>query len=157
IDGTASDSPGHGGFVTIYAAVANPSGSLQAIYKSTDNGLHWAAVTAPPNYLAGSGNYSNAILMAPGTTTVYVGRATTSNVGATATLQPTDGGTRGTDTSADSKGNGPHVSEHALFRDSQGRLLVANDGGLWRRETSGLWTDLNGNLSISQANSVAAN
>ena len=45
---------------------------------------------------------------------------------------------------------------HAFTTDSQGRLLVSTDGGLWRRETNGLWSDLNGDLAISNINGVAS-
>ncbi|MCI0680878.1 MAG: autotransporter-associated beta strand repeat-containing protein [Gemmataceae bacterium] len=42
-----------------------------------------------------------------------------------------------------------------MTRDAQGRLLVGTDGGVWRRETNGNWTNLNGNLGVAQINGVA--
>ena len=68
----------------------------------------------------------------------------------------TDGGTTWTDISFDANGQGPHAGIHAFTTDSQGRLLVSTDGGLWRRETNGLWSDLNGDLAISNINGVAS-
>jgi autotransporter-associated beta strand protein len=51
-------------------------------------------------------------------------------------------------------GSGPHVDYHAAFFDRNGRLVVGNDGGIWRMENTtapGLfgaqWTNLNSNPS----------
>jgi hypothetical protein len=60
------------------------------------------------------------------------------------------------DISVDSSGNGPHVDHHALGFDANGNLLDGNDGGIWRRDpNTGTWTDLNGNLQITQFYGVA--
>jgi photosystem II stability/assembly factor-like uncharacterized protein len=60
------------------------------------------------------------------------------------------------DISVDSSGNGPHVDHHALGFDANGNLLDGNDGGLCRRDpNTGTWTDLNGNLQITQFYGVA--
>ena len=41
--------------------------------------------------------------------------------------------------------------------DSQRRVLVSTDGGLWRLNTNGSWDNLNGDLAISLVNGVASN
>src|SRR5262249_41717368 len=74
----------------------------------------------------------------------------------------TDGGGTWTDISVDGLNNGPHTDEHALAVDSLGRILDGNDGGVWRYDPNGnggkgAWTDLNGNLAITQFNGVASN
>ena len=44
-----------------------------------------------------------------------------------------------------------HVDQHALTFDSSGRLLVGNDGGVWRTIDGGQnFTNLNNNLAITQ-------
>lgn len=55
-------------------------------------------------------------------------------------------------------GQGPHVNFHSATWDSTGRLIVGNDGGIWRLEGSTpptgtpSWTNLNGNfLQLGQA------
>src|SRR6202035_5869231 len=58
------------------------------------------------------------------------------------------------DLSADFARNGPHQGIHALAFDG-GRVLAGTDGGIWRY--SGAWSDLNGNLAISQLNGAALN
>ncbi len=55
-------------------------------------------------------------------------------------------------------GRGPHVDYHSARFDRNGRLVVGNDGGIWRMENTtppavgqAIWTNLNGNfLQITQ-------
>lgn len=45
----------------------------------------------------------------------------------------------------------PHTDSHAIAVDSTGRMLLGNDGGIWRYESvTPSWTDLNGNLNTIQ-------
>ena len=45
----------------------------------------------------------------------------------------------------------PHTDSHAMTFDSSGRLLLGNDGGLWRFDPlANTWTNLNGNLNTIQ-------
>jgi hypothetical protein len=52
--------------------------------------------------------------------------------------------------------DGPHTDYHALAFDENGNLIVGNDGGVWRLDSNDIttpkivWTDLNGNLDITQ-------
>ena len=71
-------------------------------------------------------------------------------------IRSTDGGASWIDISVDANGNGPHSDEHAAIIDSQGRLLVGNDGGIWRWDPSkALWTNLNGGgLAITTFNGI---
>jgi len=45
----------------------------------------------------------------------------------------------------------PHTDHHAIVFDSSNRMLLGNDGGIWRYDsTVPSWTDLNGNLNTIQ-------
>jgi hypothetical protein len=45
----------------------------------------------------------------------------------------------------------PHTDHHAITFDSSNRMLIGNDGGIWRYDsTVPSWTDLNGNLDTIQ-------
>ena len=45
----------------------------------------------------------------------------------------------------------PHTDSHAMAFDSNSRLLLGNDGGIWRFDPAGpTWTNLNGNLNTIQ-------
>ena len=130
----------------------------------------------PTNYLGNQGNYNSTIL-AIGSTTVFVGgqlNQSITNAGGIYTnpllpgqsnpfeldgtipntgeiYETKDGGVNWLDITTDLAGsaaNGPHDAQHAMALDSQGRLLVGTDGGIWRFDpTTSLWTDLNGNLA----------
>ena len=138
----------------LYAAVSTPEGRLRSIYVTRNGGQSWAAVTTPSS-LYSVGNFSNAIL-AVNANTVFIGGQGISAAGAQTILMTTDGGTTWVDVSVDSNLEGPHAGIHSFSLDSTGRLLVSTDGGVWRRETSGNWTNLNGDLAVSNINSVAS-
>ncbi len=154
--------------VTLYAAISYPNDpidypttylQLREVLKSVNGGKSWAAVsTNPSDYQTPhQGPYDTAIL-ALSPTTVYVGgQEVDSTTHQGQIFVTTDGGTGWADVSHDNLPNGPHTSQHDLATDSLGRVLAANDGGLWRYDpTTKTWTDLNGNLAIAQLNSVAA-
>ncbi len=149
---------------TIYAAVTvgisfPGGGGLKAIYKSLDNGLTWAATAAAPtNYQGNQGWYDSTITIKDANT-VYVA-GVVDYLGATIynnqVIVTTDGGATWKDVSIDSSGNGPHTDEHASTIDSKGRLVVGNDGGVWRLDpTTNKWSDLNGNLAITTFNGIS--
>src|SRR5262249_33130202 len=50
-----------------------------------------------------------------------------------------------------------HADHHSIGFDAGGKLLVGNDGGIWRLDdlNSAAWTDLNGNLQITQFVGIA--
>ena len=56
---------------------------------------------------------------------------------------------------------GVHTGNHGMAIDLNGRLLLVNDGGIWRLQNNNVasiqWNDLNGNLAVSQVNGVAQN
>ena len=45
----------------------------------------------------------------------------------------------------------PHTDSHSMAFDSSNRMLLGNDGGIWRYDPAGpSWTNLNGNLNTIQ-------
>ena len=151
--------------VTVYASIVDPpSGTLLEIQKTTDGGVTWAKTSAtPPNYMNNQGDYDSSIVADPTNPNVVyavgcVNYALPAIYGGQV-VRSTDGGATWTDISIDSDGNGPHSDEHAAVLDSQGRLLVGNDGGIWRWDPqTGKWSNLNGGgLAITTFNGITTN
>jgi autotransporter-associated beta strand protein len=153
--------------VNLYAAVANwtatdADASAFGVYvlNGATNGISTDWLTfATPNYMANQGNYNSTIL-AVNQTSVYVGgHESDPTTHQDQIFFSGNGGAAWGPLSVDANGKGPHTSQHALAVDIQGRLLFGGDGGLWRLDPNGttpnLWSDLNGNLAISQVNGVA--
>jgi autotransporter-associated beta strand protein len=146
------------GFLTIYASVANPDGSLRADYVSYDDGQTWQySATTPPNYLSQNGDYANAVLAISSNIlnvrpqTVYVGGSVSNYAAGTGQIyETTDAANTWNDISVDSTGNGPHTAQHQFFLDPNGNVDMVNDGGIWRlNTTNNTYTDLNGNLTLN--------
>ena len=139
----------------VHASVAGPDGRIRAVYRTVTGGQSWTEITptifaAPANPLYRTGNFSHSILTLDQNTIFLAGQGL--NAQGTATiLMSTDAGTTWTDIS----GGGPHAGVHHMSLDATRRLLVSTDGGLWRREINGSWTNLNGDLAISSINGVA--
>ena len=117
----------------------------------TTGGQSWGLTSGQPgfNYLNSQGNYSTALFVDPTTKDLFLGGQGDPVTGANAVLESDDGGASWYDITIDSNGNAPYPLEHAFTLDKQGRLLVVNDGGVWRRSgfgsgvgTTGTWTDL---------------
>ena len=152
---------------TLYAATTNvTTGALLNIEKSTDGGNTWSLpyTTAPANYLGNQGSYDTYIAVSPtNPNTVFAAGsfASTSTTGQqlNSIIESTNGGSTWTDISAGVNGNGPHVGHHAYAFDANGALLDGNAGGIWELVNPAIgsinWSDLNGNLEISQINGLA--
>lgn len=141
---------------TLYAAITNPvNGALLEIQKSTNGGKTWAAVNFPVNYQGNAGFY-NSTIVAFDAQTVYVGgRETNAGTHIEQIWQTTNGGASWTDITNINIPDAPRSNAHTMTLDSSGRLLVGTDGGLWRwDDATDRWSDLNGNLAITQFNSV---
>jgi hypothetical protein len=179
----AGNYPGGGGVIRVAVAPSNPMilysaasspnnsnfGSLLFMEKSGDGGMTWSKLS-PPDYMNefgnfGQGDYDSTLIVDPkDPKTVYAGGAGgqigTSDFVGSKFIASVDGGTTWVDASgiAQSKSpNGPHADHHAIAFDAAGKLLVGNDGGIWRLESldttttpaTATWTDLNGNLQIT--------
>jgi hypothetical protein len=143
---------------TLYASIADPSSfGIKAIEKSTDGGVHWNVVATPPtlpNYTGSQAWYSDTLAVSPtNPNIVFAAGAAVNSV-----IESTDGGMTWNDIS-DPGTDGPHVDHHGIGFDANGKLLDGNDGGIWRLENPNpnttAWTDLNGNLNISQFIGIA--
>lgn len=154
---------------TVYASVTAPNGSLRGIWVSPNGGQEWFAIPSLPSISFMSknggqgqgGNYDSAILVDPtNPLIVYVAGQVNSLTSETAQIwRTTDGGVTWTDISVSNSGSGPHTEQHAIAYDpTTGSIYFGNDGGIWKYSpATGQYTDVNGNLAITQINSVATN
>ncbi len=131
---------------TVYAVVTDWFNNQELqIYTSTNGGGSWAADAVQPDGViqgftpTGQGNYDSIIqAVVPGTYYVAGQLDAELHNGSVNFINPEMGGI---------SGNGPHQAFHAMALDSQNRLVVGTDGGVWRYDpVAGLWSDLNGNL-----------
>jgi len=143
--------------LVLYSIIQDPvTFGLLKMMKTTDGGANWTEVTGVPNFMGGQGWYDQCIAVDPtNPDVVYVGGQSGTN----AVLKSEDGGTSWHSIIVDSFGNGPHVDHHAMTFDANGKLLEANDGGIWRLSNPTLgsleWSDLNGNMQITQFIGIA--
>jgi autotransporter-associated beta strand protein len=140
-----------------YAGATVAPGALAGIFHSANGGQMWSATTAqPPNFMQNVGQYANAIVAAS-PTNVFVGGAATSPTNfAGEVFETSDGGASWTDVSVEA-GISPHSNVHSLAM-AGGNVLVGTDGGLFLfNPTTNTWADINGDLAITQFNSVAPN
>jgi hypothetical protein len=146
---------------TVYASVigtgqagSSTYGSGFRVFKTIDAGATWAPTTAtPPNWTGTQGWYDTAISVSPSDPNVVF---LTGSAGTNSMLRSINGGASWSD--FHTGGNTPHVDHHAAAFDASGRLLDANDGGLWRLPTpatSTSWVNLNGNLNTIQFLGIA--
>mgnify|MGYP005837221185 CR=1 FL=1 len=140
--------------IVLYAAVANPNGALQAVYRTTNGGRDWTNVTGNlPNYLFNIGFFSNALLVVDANT-AFIGGQGVDAQGNQTLWMTTNGGGSWTNISVGANGVGPHAGAHHITRDGAGRIIVSTDGGVWRWDGSN-WTNLNGNVAGAQVLGLA--
>jgi photosystem II stability/assembly factor-like uncharacterized protein len=144
----------------VYAAVTDKdTQGLLHIYKTTDAGTTWAALPDPPNYLGNRGNYDTTLAATAFGLTVFAGGAGSDDTTGSQIVMSTDGGTTWRDVSGVDGPTGPHADHHAAAFDKNGKLLVGTDGGVWRLDDAQpaqpVWSDLNGDLQVTQFVSVA--
>jgi len=138
---------------TLYAGIANINdGSLLSMYKTTDGGANWTALTSAPDYCTPQCSYDNVIGVQPGSSpdVVYAGGAYSTTL-----IRSTDGGTTWSTLQSAESGGFLHADTHALAFSSDGTLLyVGNDGGAYSTGqitmTNPAFTALNSTLSVTQ-------
>ncbi len=146
----------------IYAAAEDAAtGKLAELEVSTDGGNSWTNLSNTPNFPNTQGDYDLTLAVSPtNSSVVYAGGAAGPAFGGPAAIiVSTDGGSSWTDLDL-TKGTAvtPHADHHAFAFDANGNLLDGDDGGIFRLDTSTssiLWSDLNGNLSTIQFNSIS--
>jgi VCBS repeat-containing protein len=149
-------------YVSIAFPTSNPStpGQLKAFLNSTDGGATFVNRTpSTPNYMGasvfGQGWYDTTLAVAPGhSNEVFAGGS--DNGGSQGIIETTNNGRVWSSITSDVNGNGPHTDHHAAAFDANGNFLDGDDGGIFRfNPSTGLWTDLNGNLNTIQFTGIA--
>ena len=159
--------------------------NLLGLYKSTDSGATFTDLNAP-DYMTGQGFYDNAVVVSQSNPNVFfaAGKVNYAVVGGfypgptdynnlRNLVGTTDGGATFHDYSLGGGFVGPHTDTHALTFTADGKLLDANDGGIWRLENPLVvnptppasdtdasndnikWSDINGNLNTLQFTGIA--
>ena len=167
------------------AANLQDSYTLLGLYKSTNSGATFTNLHAP-DYMTGQGFYDNALVVSQSNPNVFfaAGKVNYAVVGGfypgptdfnnlRNLVGTTDGGATFHDYSLGGGFVGPHTDTHALTFTADGKLLDANDGGIWRLENPLVvnptppashtdasndnikWTDINGNLNTLQFTGIA--
>ncbi len=139
---------------TVYGS---PDYGLKGIYKSTDSGQNWSALSTPPllqstgnrSFLGTQGWYDNVIAVDPfNSNFIYVGGVDL--------MKSTDGGSSWFQlTYWDPFYGTPvvHADHHAIVfdRNNNGVIYSGNDGGIYKTTNAGNnWTNLNNGLQITQ-------
>jgi uncharacterized protein (TIGR03437 family) len=148
---------------TLYAAYAANNSDLLDLYRSTNNGQTWTAVTLPQE--KGQANYNLAITTDPLDARVvyYATSANDTNNGGTL-WRSTNAGQSWDDISyGDSTSGGLHADTHtiAVSRNNPNILYTGNDGGIWRTNNAKAaadnvaWASLNNTLNITQFQMIA--
>ncbi len=147
---------------TVYAAIGSAAFNLIGIFKSTDNGATWAAVTRPQ--LGGQTDFNLPLKVDPtnGNNVYYGTSANEANEGGTF-WRSLNGGQTWTDLSqGDGQTGGLHADAHSIAISPANNNIVfeGNDGGIWRTNnaTTGntaTWSNLNAGLSITQFQTIA--
>jgi hypothetical protein len=157
---------------TVYASIvgtgqpgSTTSGSLFKMLKSTDGGSTWSQLTGTPDYFhpENQGWFDSTLAVDPSSANVVYAGA---GAGPGSFIESTDGGSTWADISLGSPpspnvfaNSAPHADHHGIGFDAHGKLLDGDDGGLFRLDNptpgSVQWTDLGGNLGITQFTGIA--
>ena len=133
------------------------SPSLGSSWQSTDDSASPGPYTLTPttNYMGTQGNYDSTISSNNGLT-LYVGGSNAILMGTISLVTNTFGEITWSNITTDTKGDSPADNFHASTVVTNGNLYVGTDGGIWEYvASSGLWEDLNGNLSITEYDSIS--
>jgi len=135
----------------VYASFVTGNGGLLGMYRTTNGGDTWSLLPATPDYLGSQGWYDNCLVVDPANADVcYAGGVYPYGPGTQGVIVTTNGGASWTDITFDAFGNALHPDQHHMTFGPDGRLWVANDGGVWKRSASGEWLPRNAGLAITQ-------
>ena len=133
-------------------------GHLFKMMKSTDGGSTWSELTNTPNFMKPQGWRNNTLIVDRSNANVVFAGGT-DNGGECGIIKSNDGGDSWTCIATDENGDGPHTDHNGIALDAAGRVLDANDGGLWRLDDPAVdhlkWTNLNGNLQTTLLTGIA--
>jgi hypothetical protein len=145
----------------LFAGVANTSNNkLLAVYQTTNAGTNWTQLPGIPNFAGTQAFYDLVVAVDPtdatGNTFFASGQAGGNSFLRVVVTPGSPPSTAVTDISGGS--NPPHADHHVMAFDSNNRLLDGDDGGIWRLDSTSpgvAWTNLNGNLGITEFVGVA--
>ena len=144
---------------TLYAATVNLNTlGLKELDASTDGGATWVKQGNTPNFLGGQGEYDIALGVDPADAKkLYVSGQFDYQNGRHIADVTTDGGSTWYDLTTNV--NNPHTDAHAIAFTADGKMLLGNDGGIWRLDNPSTsapgWTDLNTDLNTNEFYGVA--
>ncbi len=139
------------------------TGKLTGLYLSKNSGTTWKALPVPTVNPGGQGNTNLAIAIDPNNTNyVYVTGDALQTTPYTLIAYRVDAGTVQLTSITDAHtgdNSTVHPDSRALAFDANGQLIVSTDGGVYMRSQpqsdTGVWTQLNGNLSAIEAYQAA--
>jgi hypothetical protein len=145
---SASTSGQHILYVAVANTITNGSSLFEMLRSNNADATTptFTNLSTTPNFGGGQGWYDWVIGVDPANSAnVYCAGVTSNNV-----IASTNSGATWSNIST-SGGITPHTDSHAITFDSSSRLLLGNDGGIWRYDpTVPSWTNLNGNLNTIQ-------
>jgi photosystem II stability/assembly factor-like uncharacterized protein len=163
----------------MYASVSNTAGTLKAVYGTLNAGGTWTAASPPstPGIFAPfintaigrpQGNYNNMITVVPnpepGSREVILGGVSlykyTIPLGSTPTVSfwETIAAVQSSFPGAPPSPNYVHANIHTEVWDSEGRLYLGTDGGIFMSpDNGGVYLNMNNNYTTTQYYSVAFN
>jgi photosystem II stability/assembly factor-like uncharacterized protein len=137
---------------TLYAGIANVNdGSLLGMYKTTNAGGSWSALTSIPDYCTPQCSGDNVIAVSPANPKIiFAGGAFTVTL-----VRSLDGGKTWSTLQSAQNGGSLHADMHALTFTMDGKkLFLGNDGGAYSTSqitaADPVFTSLNTTLSITQ-------
>jgi hypothetical protein len=131
-------------------------GSLFRMLRTDDGGSSFTTLSGTPNYLGGQGWYDTTLIVSPTNSAVVFAAGVTGGGGTNGIIESTNSGVSWSSIgqSSSSPFNGPHTDYHGMAFDASNRLLVGNDGGIWRLDNPTIgsikWTDLNDHINTVQ-------
>jgi len=131
---------------TLLALFINSSGGLLGLYRTTDDGATWAAISGVPDFPLPQGWYDASISIDPANPNRYFGGGV-DTYSVAGIVESTNAGASWTDIS--SNGGRIHPDHHWIAWGADGVPWFAHDGGVSRRVGS-TWQNRSGNLGAVQ-------
>lgn len=151
----------------LYASVSSTDsasfGTLLMMETSADGGATWTKLVSTPNYMSTQGWYDQTLIVSPtNSSVVFAGGSYAYGApdAPNGLIESTDGGATWFEIGTKGlNGIGTHPDHHGIAFDANGKLIDGDDGGVFRLDASTpgaySWSDLNGNLSITQFTGIA--
>jgi uncharacterized cupin superfamily protein len=150
---------------TLYASVQDPlTYGLAGMFKSTDGGMHWHAITTPLGTGGGGSTvdfcgtqcwYDMVLAVSPtNPSLIYAGGSYNYSAGDGGLYMSANGGASWSSVNPGNNGQGLHPDFHAIAFAPNSKLYIGNDGGVWFTtnigKTSVAWYNRNSTLSVTE-------